>query len=1387
MKRKLLSILVAFSLLLSGLPFSSLEASVAFAEGEALPGLVESIEGDSSLNNNTEEGVSGDGDLLESPPPPVILAAGEPVADVGEIAFGQQAVWRFTLEGAEHAAYRIESAGQSFAEGALPGDASEFTWTPDAAGEYTFIITAFRGAEQITRSSAVLVVVEAPLPEPLTAEILGGVHACAQGDTIAITAQAAGGIAPYQFSLSATFAGNVLASGEGALSFTAEQVGSYDIALFAKDASGATASATLVIQCTLSLPENISPDFIPTGDIAANMAAVARSQVGYMAGEGGFEGYTRYGDWYDRTYNGGIGAEGLLFGEWRATFISYCAAFAGVSDSVLPHSDTVAGWMDRISAFASPEDHAPAAGDIAFVSGGRVGVIAGVSADTITLVEGDVNGMVAESLCSVGEILGYVPIAGIVQPVEVEKEEEAEELPVNPEDLELLQVIFNEDSQPLPVVSVTPDSHLIELGQSALWTVGTFDGEGELSYQYSLLLNGEPFGEPSEAVPENTFAFTPDAVGTYVLLVSVMGEGLAIAAGESSPVNVSLGDLVNLAGDDWDAFPAVPTYEGGTIFSGTVLGNTVLSGPALAELEGLVPYFTTYSGTALLEELRVAYLECTSPLMTVGSPVTWTVRAEGGNGNYQYKLALCYQTFSNTTNIFQYVAIKDYSANPSFTYTPSQAGRYFLMAYIKDTANKVVNWQSQVFLTANASDVQTTTVAGKVKWIVQNYTNSGMDDTEKARALHNWLIANAEYDYRSSPYFHADGVLLYGKGVCQSYAQAYVLLCTEAGIPCLYVTGTAGGGPHGWNVVFIDGTWWHVDCTWDDPGGSSPRYTYFMKTDAQMWADHQWDDDPTDGYMDGIYPTSDTLSVRSVNLSESSLSIPIGGSSTVIATVIPADAIDTTLTWTSSKPLIASVNSMGVISAMSVGTAVVTAKASNGKYGSVAVTVFDPRIATGIKFVDLPTTWEITSEASLDLNDYIVITPDTARKDTTFAVTSGPTYAGVGTDGIVSPKKIGTSTFKATALSGNISVSASIRMVDSYAPTSIAIDQGTAKTVEMRDEPSLQLTATANPEGKRARTTWQSSASAVAAVDSDGLVTLKKSGVTTITATSQNGKVATLKLTVTDKYEPSGISFVDGNAMVLSLYDPDDAGKTPLEYMLETKLTPDTAIADLTWTSSAPLVASFIDGVLVTKKTGSTVVTVKTHNGKMATATVNIVDPKVPFGVTIGPDTLVKPVRLSLEDEPLELVATVAPATASDTPLTWTSSTQGIVSLEGGTVTPVKAGTTTITVKTGNGKTASLAVTVFDPNAVTAINFSQSPLKISMSSGDAPDLKDYVLITPSSATTELTFSLKSSLYNSYASVSKNGILTPKRIGTIYVNVTSSNGNKTATIQVQITR
>ncbi len=250
--------------------------------------------------------------------------------------------------------------------------------------------------------------------------------------------------------------------------------------------------------------------------------------------------------------------------------------------------------------------------------------------------------------------------------------------------------------------------------------------------------------------------------------------------------------------------------------------------------------------------LELAYVQTTMPYIVLDAPTSWEAVITGGAAPYACEVLIVWQSDLSMDEFYDPWEVIDWFNLPEsgkFTYTFTQAGRYFLQFTITDAQGQVLIFQTRTYEAyATEDEDDPTTVAGKVNQIIASEITADMNEYKRARVLHDWLIYNANYDYTYTNY-DASGVLLKGTGVCDSYGRAYLMLCTAAGLEALYVTGQAGeaGYPstwsnHGWNLVKIDGQWYHVDCTWDDPGtGGYENHSYFLLTDEQISADHVWE------------------------------------------------------------------------------------------------------------------------------------------------------------------------------------------------------------------------------------------------------------------------------------------------------------------------------------------------------------------------------------------------------------------------------------------------------------------------------------------------------------------------------------------------------------------
>lgn len=90
----------------------------------------------------------------------------------------------------------------------------------------------------------------------------------------------------------------------------------------------------------------------------------------------------------------------------------------------------------------------------------------------------------------------------------------------------------------------------------------------------------------------------------------------------------------------------------------------------------------------------------------------------------------------------------------------------------------------------------------------------GMSEVQVALSLHDYLASHCAYDESLERGTEYD-VLVHGSAVCQGYAEAYMDLLGRVGIECIVVTSEEMN--HAWNQVKLDGQWYHVDVTWDDP------------------------------------------------------------------------------------------------------------------------------------------------------------------------------------------------------------------------------------------------------------------------------------------------------------------------------------------------------------------------------------------------------------------------------------------------------------------------------------------------------------------------------------------------------------------------------------------
>lgn len=168
--------------------------------------------------------------------------------------------------------------------------------------------------------------------------------------------------------------------------------------------------------------------------------------------------------------------------------------------------------------------------------------------------------------------------------------------------------------------------------------------------------------------------------------------------------------------------------------------------------------------------------------------------------------------------------------------------QYNIKSYAYHYKGNNVSAEVNIDLKYRESKAQTAYVERRVKEILEEIITPGMNSHEKVEAIHDWIVLHLAYDVSLQKYTAYDG-LATGSTVCQGYSLLAYKMLEQSGVKNRIVEGQAGGQLHAWNLVLLDGKWYHLDTTWDDPTPNQPgkvSYNYYLLKDEEMGEDHTW-------------------------------------------------------------------------------------------------------------------------------------------------------------------------------------------------------------------------------------------------------------------------------------------------------------------------------------------------------------------------------------------------------------------------------------------------------------------------------------------------------------------------------------------------------------------
>lgn len=436
----------------------------------------------------------------------------------------------------------------------------------------------------------------------------------------------------------------------------------------------------------------------------------------------------------------------------------------------------------------------------------------------------------------------------------------------------------------------------------------------------------------------------------------------------------------------------------------------------------------------------------------------------------------------------------------------------------------------------------------------------------------------------------------------------------------------------------------------------------------------------------------------------------------------------------SSKPDVLSVDEQGIVTALQKGIATITAKINKQVYARCIIQAVVP--VTAVQMNKQVITLNQGQTFRLKAQ---VLPEDASNKHIQWS--SQSTKVATVENGLVTACGKGMTLVAAETKDGVkgycvvlVKVPVQSVTVDS---TSLSLTKGETRTIQAKVLPT-------NADNKKL--TWKSTHPDIVTVDDSGSVTAVSAGKATIKAIAHNGQRALVTVQV---YEPiSAVSLPSSVTVGLGERHALTAVISPKQVSDKT----------LTWSSSNSKVATVVNGMVYAQSVGRTTITVRTVNGKSASCTVVVKN--APASVQLLPTSLTVGVGENYS------LKTVLPDNTASHAILYTADDPTVCTVDQkGQITGKRSGSTTITVKLYNGRTAAAKVTVKPAPVSMTLNTNQLTLNL----GDTTRLYSYIDAAHASYQR-----IYSSDNPSVAAVDANGNITAKAVGSAVITVSTFN-------------
>lgn len=216
-------------------------------------------------------------------------------------------------------------------------------------------------------------------------------------------------------------------------------------------------------------------------------------------------------------------------------------------------------------------------------------------------------------------------------------------------------------------------------------------------------------------------------------------------------------------------------------------------------------------------------------------------------GTLEYDIAQAFESRSDYVDTAKY-NVTFTAAFAAFERVIMENPKYFYVE--RSIYGNSRGFQISYLYTTEETALMQTQIDAEARNILDLITED-MTNAQKVCVVHDYMVIS--YDYRTfedvdeltDEDYRIYGIMANKKGVCQAYAEAFLYMMQKLGINAKLVTGYANGGRHAWNCVELDGQWYQLDITWDDPVVTWTDYyiqhDYFLVSDRMLSADHSWE------------------------------------------------------------------------------------------------------------------------------------------------------------------------------------------------------------------------------------------------------------------------------------------------------------------------------------------------------------------------------------------------------------------------------------------------------------------------------------------------------------------------------------------------------------------